>query len=135
MNKSTLRLILISALLLIGIIGCSAQEVSVSETSGETVQNEGSSVNSVPEPVEGEQVAQVEPTDEPTIQPTDKPTNTPSPTDTPSPTNTPKVEKVYVLPDLGKAPDITNETWINADPHTLEDLRGKVVLVEFWTFG
>lgn len=113
-------MLMLSALV---IAGCSAQEVSVSETAGEPVQNEGSTLNQ-------EKVAQVEeatPTDEPTIQPTDKPTNTPSPTNTPKP--------VYVLPDLGSAPDITNETWINADPHTLEDLRGKVVLVEFWTFG
>jgi hypothetical protein len=40
------------------------------------------------------------------------------------------------LPDLGLAPDFTNEVWINAEaPLTLEKLRGKVVLVEFWTFG
>ena len=40
------------------------------------------------------------------------------------------------LPDLGRAPDITNETWLNsAAPLTLSDQRGKVVLVEFWTFG
>lgn len=33
------------------------------------------------------------------------------------------------------APDITNPTWLNSDPLCLADLRGKVVLVEFWTFG
>jgi hypothetical protein len=39
------------------------------------------------------------------------------------------------LPDLGPAPDFTNEVWINAEsPLTLGQLRGKVVLVEFWTF-
>ncbi len=41
-----------------------------------------------------------------------------------------------VLPDLGPAPDITNEVWLNSDqPLNLEALHGKVVLVEFWTFG
>jgi hypothetical protein len=41
-----------------------------------------------------------------------------------------------VLPDLGEAPDITNEVWLNTDqPLPLEAVRGKVVLVEFWTFG
>jgi thiol-disulfide isomerase/thioredoxin len=33
------------------------------------------------------------------------------------------------------APDITNETWLNSAPLHLSDLKGKVVLVEFWTFG
>lgn len=41
-----------------------------------------------------------------------------------------------VLPDLGPAPDITNQVWLNTDrPLDLAALRGKVVLVEFWTFG
>jgi len=40
------------------------------------------------------------------------------------------------LPDLGPAPDILNEVWLNTDrPLNLEQLRGNVVLVEFWTFG
>jgi thiol-disulfide isomerase/thioredoxin len=34
-----------------------------------------------------------------------------------------------------KAPDITNETWLNSAPLHLYDLKGKVVMVEFWTFG
>ena len=33
------------------------------------------------------------------------------------------------------APEITNDTWLNSQPLHLEDLRGKVVMVEFWTFG
>src|SRR5215813_13162894 len=33
------------------------------------------------------------------------------------------------------APEITNDTWVNSAPLRLTDLRGKVVLVEFWTFG
>jgi thiol-disulfide isomerase/thioredoxin len=40
------------------------------------------------------------------------------------------------LPDRGVAPEILNETWINSEsPVTLESVRGKVVLLEFWTFG
>ncbi len=40
------------------------------------------------------------------------------------------------LEDLGQAPDLTGiTTWINSDPLTFASLRGKVVLVEFWTFG
>lgn len=33
------------------------------------------------------------------------------------------------------APEITSPTWLNAEPAKLENLRGKVVMVEFWTFG
>ena len=40
------------------------------------------------------------------------------------------------LPDLGPAPELTNDTWLNVDsPLRLVDLRGKVVIVEMWTFG
>lgn len=40
------------------------------------------------------------------------------------------------LPDLGPAPELTNEVWLNVDaPLRLADLRGKVVLLEMWTFG
>ena len=40
------------------------------------------------------------------------------------------------LPDLGPAPELTNDTWLNVDaPLRLADLRGKVVLLEMWTFG
>lgn len=44
----------------------------------------------------------------------------------------------WVVVDAGvgmKAPDITNETWLNSAPLYLPDLKGKVVMVEFWTFG
>ena len=34
-----------------------------------------------------------------------------------------------------KAPAITNETWLNSSPLHDADLTGKVVMVEFWTFG
>jgi thiol-disulfide isomerase/thioredoxin len=37
---------------------------------------------------------------------------------------------------IGKpAPDITIATWLNSAPLRMADLRGKVVMVEFWTFG
>lgn len=40
------------------------------------------------------------------------------------------------LPDLGPAPAIENEVWLNVDePLRLENLRGQVVLLEMWTFG
>ncbi len=41
------------------------------------------------------------------------------------------------LPDLGPAPEITNDIWLNAEaPVTLAALHGqKAVVVTFWTFG
>jgi thiol-disulfide isomerase/thioredoxin len=33
------------------------------------------------------------------------------------------------------APDIASAMWLNSAPLRIGDLRGKVVLVEFWTFG
>jgi len=33
------------------------------------------------------------------------------------------------------APELSNDVWINSAPLRLADLRGKVILLEFWTFG
>ncbi len=33
------------------------------------------------------------------------------------------------------APDVAGGPWINSAPLTLPALRGRVVLVEFWTYG
>jgi thiol-disulfide isomerase/thioredoxin len=33
------------------------------------------------------------------------------------------------------APEFAKGVWVNSDPLTLDKLRGRVVLVEFWTFG
>jgi len=39
------------------------------------------------------------------------------------------------LPDLGPAPELTNDIWLNVDaPLRLADLRGKVVAIDMWTF-
>ena len=40
------------------------------------------------------------------------------------------------LPDLGVAAELNNEVWLNTDrPLRLSGLRGKVVLLDMWTFG
>ena len=73
------------------------------------------------EPVQERTPAQT-PTETSVMQPTTTATQPPQPT--------------AAIPDLGPAPEITNQVWINAPgPLTLEGLRGKVVLVEFWTYG
>ena len=33
------------------------------------------------------------------------------------------------------APDVAGENWINSKPLTISELKGRVVLVEFWTYG
>ena len=33
------------------------------------------------------------------------------------------------------APEVAGERWINSEPLTIHGLRGRVVLVEFWTYG
>lgn len=40
------------------------------------------------------------------------------------------------LPDLGPAPELAGEVWLNTNaPLRLADLRGRVILVDMWTFG
>lgn len=39
------------------------------------------------------------------------------------------------LPDNGPAPELLNEVWLNSEPLRLAELRGRVVIVEFWTYG
>lgn len=47
-----------------------------------------------------------------------------------------KESSIPSLPDLGVAPELTNKIWLNTDaPLRLVDLRGKVVLLDMWTFG
>ncbi len=37
---------------------------------------------------------------------------------------------------IGKpAPEIHNKVWINSPALKMADLRGKVVLLQFWTYG
>ena len=38
-------------------------------------------------------------------------------------------------PDMGLAPELTNQVWVNSpQPLRLSNLRGKVVLLDMWTF-
>jgi len=48
----------------------------------------------------------------------------------------PAMLKVASLPDLGVAPELTNDIWLNVDaPLRLANLHGKVVIIDMWTFG
>ena len=49
---------------------------------------------------------------------------------------TPAVPITVAAASQGTAPDFTGiNTWFNSKPLSLADLRGKVVLVDFWTYG
>jgi thiol-disulfide isomerase/thioredoxin len=41
----------------------------------------------------------------------------------------------YESSESATAPVLAHGDWINSEPLKLEDLRGRVVLIEFWTFG
>ena len=40
-----------------------------------------------------------------------------------------------IAPLGAPAPEIAGGPWINSKPLTLSALRGRVVLIDFWTFG
>ena len=48
---------------------------------------------------------------------------------------TPSVVRGAALAIGVRAPEITGGPWIGSAPLTLAGLRGRVVLVEFWTYG
>ena len=62
-----------------------------------------------------------------------------APIDTAQPAATPTIEVAHFradLPDLGEAPELNNEVWLNTDrPLQLAELRGQVVVLDMWTFG
>lgn len=48
----------------------------------------------------------------------------------------PATARSSMLPDLGPAPEFEGlGTWINSNPITMQQLRGKVVLIDFWTYS
>jgi cytochrome c biogenesis protein CcdA/thiol-disulfide isomerase/thioredoxin len=50
--------------------------------------------------------------------------------------NTRQVAATTSLRDYGPAPELTGlSNWINSKPLTLKQLRGKVVLIDFWTYS
>jgi hypothetical protein len=54
-----------------------------------------------------------------------------------NPTSSPTADEFRAeLEDYGPAPELTNDTWLNvSQPLRLANLRGKVVLIDMWTYG
>ena len=40
-----------------------------------------------------------------------------------------------VVPNGKAAPEFSGGAWINSEPLSMQKLRGRVVLVDFWTYG
>ena len=78
------------------------------------------------------------PTPTPTPIPTQTPEPPPTPTATPTPTPTPEPtpDPREVGGDIGnRAPEFQGIfNWINSPALTMEELRGQVVLIDFWTY-
>ncbi len=50
--------------------------------------------------------------------------------------NTREASESSSLKDFGPAPDFAGiSRWINSEPRTMRELRGKVVLIDFWTYS
>ncbi len=90
---------------------------------------------------EPEPAAAVVPTAAPTTAPTPMPEPTPEPTTAPEPTAEPEPtqQAASLLPSAESAQNMAPELvgldgWLNTEPFTLEDKRGEVVLIDFWTY-
>jgi len=46
-----------------------------------------------------------------------------------------RIYSVNKSSESATAPELATGDWINSEPLKLKDLRGRVVLIEFWTFG
>jgi len=43
---------------------------------------------------------------------------------------------IYGFPAVGRpAPEIAGTNWLNSQPLSTAQLKGRVVLIEFWTYG
>jgi cytochrome c biogenesis protein CcdA/thiol-disulfide isomerase/thioredoxin len=63
------------------------------------------------------------------------PVRAPGPADAPA-EETAELALARSLPDYGAAPEFAGvQGWLNSQPLSLESLRGKVVLIDFWTYS
>ena len=83
-----------------------------------------------PQPVTAEQFAAAASTAVDTV-----PDEASQANETTSPLTPAQAELLAGLSSRGAAPELQNEIWFNSEPLKLADLRGNVVIVEFWTYG
>jgi hypothetical protein len=61
-----------------------------------------------------------------------------APADSSAPPLAPTSDQLRLLTGLrseGAAPELFNQVWLNSPPLKLADLRGKAIVIDFWTFG
>ena len=78
--------------------------------------------------------ANVDAPEKASLLPTVTPNPLPTVTTIATPSATPNAVQAAIARSWGTAPELQSDTWLNSEPLQLADLRGKVVLVEFWTF-
>jgi hypothetical protein len=45
------------------------------------------------------------------------------------------IASAEVVPPGKPAPELAGGAWINSEPLSMQKLRGRVVLIDFWTYG
>ena len=74
-------------------------------------------------------------TPDPTHTLAPQPTATSAPEPTPTPTPEPAPTQAGEIAEGPKAPELTGtQSWINSEPLRIQDLKGQVVLIDFWTY-
>ena len=118
-------IIIISLLAALGAVACSSAASEPVVTSVSTVAPQ-TSAGAAPT------LANLNPpTPEPPATPTPEPTSVPAP----EPTEVPVFALAARSDDDKLAPELKDiSSWINSEPFTIESQRGKVVLIDFWTY-
>ena len=45
------------------------------------------------------------------------------------------ISSAELVPSGKPAPELAGGAWINSEPLSMQKLRGRVVLIDFWTYG
>jgi len=121
-TRFVVRLLLLFVVCPMGMAGCAAPTPALPEAESEAavaaIQTRVVEIRAAP------------PADQPTTR-----AATPSADNESSPVTPEQAALLAKLRPQGQAPELLNEVWLNSEPLKLADLRGQVVIVEFWTYG
>lgn len=124
--------------LLLALVGCSAQPAptaSPTQALGATSDSAASLAPVATEETAPTEAATQAATPQPTVQ-VAATTTTLTPTPAAGDGLTPEQRQLLAsLPSRGPAPELRSEIWLNSEPLRLAELRGRVVLLDMWTYG